>query len=296
MSKRWAGRPFAERVETLPRLGLGVSTEFGAFGDGTGLDVIALHERHPNWAAFLEVGVDLARGLDPVALAWSDRAWPTTYHFLDLNLESDASLEEAWLVGAAEHCETLSARWLCGDAGLWYLGRRDRGHGTLMPPILCEESAQRMAAQVRSLREVTGLEVLPENPPAHLYLGDLDLLDYFARVAEAADSGLLLDVAHLAIYQRTRGRAPTDGLDSFPLDRVVEIHVAGGSVFRHDGKTFVDDDHSPEPLPDTWEILGAVLPRTPFLRALVYECERNPLDAVAANFARLEQLTTGRFA
>ena len=53
-----------------------------------------------------------------------------------------------------------------------------------MPPILTAESADVIARNVRALRLASGLEVLPENPPAHLYLGDLHLLDYFARVAE----------------------------------------------------------------------------------------------------------------
>jgi uncharacterized protein (UPF0276 family) len=157
-----------------------------------------------------------------------------------------------------------------------------------MPPVLCTESADELAENVRRMREATGYEVLPENPPAHVYLGDLHLLDYFARVAEQGDCGLLLDVAHLAIYQRATGRAPTDGLDGFPLERVVEIHVAGGSEFAHEGRTFVDDDHSPAPLADTWRILEAVRPRASNLRALVFECERNRVDEVLPVFERLK--------
>jgi uncharacterized protein (UPF0276 family) len=157
----------------------------------------------------------------------------------------------------------------------------------LLPPILCADSAREMADNVRRLREASGFEVLPENPPAHVYLGDLHLLDYFARVADGADSGLLLDVAHLAIYQRACGHAPTAGLDGYPLDRVVEVHVAGASEFAHGGRRFVDDDHGPAPLADTWAILAAVLPRASNLRALVYECERNAAAQVEPTFGRL---------
>ena len=286
-------RAFEERCEALPWMGLGVSTEFGAADHPAALDLLALRESHPSWAGFLEVGLDLERGLDPVCETWCARAWPTTYHFLDLNLEARGAVDPRWLAAAAVHLQTLGARWLCGDAGLWHIGPRDRGHGTLMPPILTEESAQQMGDRVRRLRNATGLEVLPENPPSHVYLGDLDLLSYFARVAQLADSGLLLDVAHLAIYQRRMGRTPTAGLSDFPLERVVEIHIAGGTPFVCEGERFVDDDHSPEPLPDTWEILHYVLPRVPRLRALVYECERNAYDEVAGNFARLAELLAG---
>ena len=102
--------------------------------------------------------------------------------------------------------------------------------------------------------EATGFEVLPENPPGQAYLGDLHLLDFYGRVAARADTGLLLDCAHLAIYQRLRGLAPTTGLDGYPLDRVVELHVAGGSERRHGEFAWVDDDHTPEVLGYTMEL------------------------------------------
>jgi uncharacterized protein (UPF0276 family) len=283
-------RPFAERAASLPWLGLGVSTEFGAAAAPDALDVARLRREQPAWAGFLEIGADLERGIDARARAWVEAGWPTTYHFLDLNLEEGEDLEPGWVAETAAAARAIGAAWLCGDAGLWHLGPRDRGHGVLLPPILCAASARELAANVRRLREASGFEVLPENPPAQLYLGDLHLLDYFARVADAADSGLLLDVAHLAIYQRATGRAPLDGLDGFPLERVVELHVAGGTEFVHEGRVFVDDDHAPAPLPEVWTILERVLPRATRLRALVYECERNPRAAVEPVFARLAEL------
>ena len=233
------------------------------------------------------MGVDLERGVDAAARAWVRSGAPTTYHFLDLNLEESDDLEPGWIVAARDLARELGAAWLCGDAGLWHVGPRDRGHGVLLPPVLSDESARALARNVRHLREASGLEVLPENPPAHVYAGPLHILDYFGRVAERADAGLLLDVAHLAIYQRATGRAPLDGLDGFPLDRVVEVHVAGGTAFEHGGRRFVDDDHAPEPLADTWQILEAVLPRARNLRAVVYECERNQRAQVLPNFERL---------
>jgi uncharacterized protein (UPF0276 family) len=277
--------PFAARAAALPRLGLGVSTEFGA--SATGLDPLALRRARPELCEFLEIGVDLERGVDATAQAWSAAGWPTTYHLLDGNLEERESLSAEWIAAVSALARELGAAWLCGDAGLWHLGRRDRGHGLLAPPVLCADSAREMAENVRRLREATGFEVLPENPPAHVYLGDLHLLDYFARVAADADSGLLLDVAHLAIYQRATGRTPLDGLDGYPLERVVEIHVAGASEFRHAGRIFVDDDHAPTPLGDTWRIFDAVLPKAPNLRAVVFECERNRADEVVPTFERL---------
>jgi len=239
---------------------------------------------------FLELGVDLERGLDADARGWVEEGLPVTFHFLDVNLEESEDLDAPWLERVAALARNVGTAWLCGDAGLWHVGPRDRGHGTLLPPILTTDSAREMATNVHRLREGTGFEVLPENPPAHVYVGPLHLLDYFARVADEADCGLLLDVAHLAIFQRATGHAPLDALDGFPLERVVEIHVAGATEFEHAGRRFVDDDHSPAPLRDTWKILEHVLPRTKALRALVFECERNRAADVTPVFEHLRGL------
>ena len=280
---------FESRVASLPTLGLGVSTEFGARRHG-GLDPGELRARFPHFGGFLEVGADLERGVDEDTRAWVRAGGATTYHFLDVNLEEAEDLGEAWIRGTRELATEIGAAWLCGDAGLWHVGPRDRGHGVLMPPVLVPESADAMGANISRLREETGFEVLPENPPAHVFLGPMHLLEYYARVAERADSGLLLDVAHLAVFQRVRGHEPLDGLGDFPLERVVEMHVAGGRPFEVDGERFVEDDHGVDVLDATWEILEHVLPNAVNLRALCFECERNPIERVLPVFERLAGL------
>lgn len=280
-------RDFLQRVQDLPRLGLGVSTEYGAFGHADTLDPVQLLEHDPRFAGFVEIGVEVARGLDPPTLAWLARGGSTTFHFLDVNLDEPDDFDPVWLDRLRRLVAQVRPAWLCGDAGLWHFGRRERGHMLLLPPILGDDAATAMAQGIVRLREETAHEVLPENPPGSVYLGDLHLLEYFARVCERADTGMLLDVAHLAIYQRALGHEPLDGLADFPLERVVEVHVAGGIERSHDGMVWIEDAHAPVVLDDTWRILESLLPRLPNLRAVVFECERNRLDAVAPTFGRI---------
>lgn len=160
----------------------------------------------------------------------------------------------------------------------------------LMPPILCRESALETAESIQQIEAETGLACIPENPPSVIYLGDLHMLDYFALVADRADCGVLLDCAHLAIFQQTRNLPPLTGLDNFPLDHIVEMHVAGGGYADIDGYKYIEDNHSPEPLAETWEILEYVLPRAKNLKAIVFECERNAPEECLEVFARLNTL------
>ena len=270
---------FVDRSKSLPELGLGVSTEYGA-GDAPGaLDLRALRRQAPQFGRFLEVGVEVAKGLDLQAQRWASAGLPTTYHFLDINFDEPEDFSEEWIEGVRRLAAVLKPAWMCGDAGLWHFGPRDRAHMLLLPPILTDESATEMADGIIALREAVGLEILPENPPGSVFIGDLSLLEFFRRVLERADTGILLDCAHLAMFQRLHGLSPTDGLDDFPLDRIVEIHIAGGSIHRSGDFAWVEDDHSTSVLPETWAIFRHVIERAENLKAVVIECERNPLPA-----------------
>src|SRR5688572_12452501 len=124
---------FARRVAALPRLGIGVSTEYGAAASPGALDVSRLAKERPQWAAFLEIGVEAHKGLDDASRAWVAARKPCTYHFLDVNLDDERDLDDAWLSQVRTLLDETQAAWVCGDAGLWHFGERDRQHMLLMP-------------------------------------------------------------------------------------------------------------------------------------------------------------------
>ena len=281
---------FLDRVRQLPWLGLGVSTEYGAGDQPGALNLLALRRQFPQFAGFLEVGVETSKGLDTHAQGWAATGGRTTYHFLDLNLDEAEDFDEHWLGELRGILAELQPAWICGDAGLWHAGNRDRGQLLLLPPVLTDASATAFAEGIVRLRVATGLEVLPENPPGVAFVGDLSLLEFYARVCERADTGMLLDCAHLAIYQAATGRSALDGLADFPMERVVEIHVAGAVQRRQGGYSWLEDEHGINVLPETWRIAETVLQSAPNVRAAVFECERNLLPAVLPGFSRLEKL------
>jgi uncharacterized protein (UPF0276 family) len=281
---------FVQRVSRLPVLGLGISTEYGAVTTPGAIDIPAFRAAYPAFAAFLEVGVETVKGLDDTADWWVQHGLPTTYHFLDLNLDEAEDFDAPWLDAVSRLTARMQPAWLCGDAGLWHFGRRERGHMLLLPPILSPEAARHYAAGIVRLRDHTGYEVFPENPPGQFYIGPWHILAFYAEVVERADTGFLLDCAHLAMYQQLMGHAPCTGLTEFPLERIVEIHVAGSTPREYQGYAYWDDDHTPQVLDPTWEIAAWVIPRAPNLKAVVFECERNTLVQVLPVFQRLAGL------
>ena len=80
----------------------------------------------------------MAKGLDADTERWVASGAPSTYHFLDLNLDEPEDFDALWLEELHALAAELRPAWLCGDAGLWHFGPRDRAHMLLLPPVLTD--------------------------------------------------------------------------------------------------------------------------------------------------------------
>ena len=66
--------------------------------------------------------------------------------------------------------------------------------------------------------------------------------EFLAEILEAADCGLLLDVNNIFVSSVNHGFDPTVYLDAIPVDRVVQIHLAGHSI-KDEGFRLDTHDH-----------------------------------------------------
>ena len=160
---------FAERVKQLPRLGVGLSGEFNVAAKG--MDVNWVQANYPGLVHFYEYGGDLDRGLDEGVRRWAANGGPATYHFLDINLEEKIDLDARWVAETKRLAGEINASWLCGDAGRWHYAQRERGHGVLLPPILCRESAIETAESIALREKAQELRRLAPEPAAALHEG-----------------------------------------------------------------------------------------------------------------------------
>ena len=91
--------------------------------------------------------------------------------------------------------------------------------------------------------------------------------DFVAEVAEAADCGILLDL-HNVLCNARNGRQSLEAFcDAIPLDRVWEIHLAGGVSERG----FWLDAHSGLVEPVLMDLVADLVPRLPALGAIIFE-------------------------
>lgn len=141
--------------------------------------------------------------------------------------------------------------------------------GFFLPPRQTDAGVARAATAVTMLRGALEAPLLIETGTNYLRPRPDELTDgaFVAKVAEAADCGILLDL-HNAWANERNGRQPVrDFVASLPAERVVEIHVAGG--FELDG--FWLDAHSGSVPVPVCDLLAELLPTLPAVAALVFE-------------------------
>lgn len=144
--------------------------------------------------------------------------------------------------------------------------------GVPLPLPLTQEAVDLVAPRAARLTEMFGVPFLLENG-AH-YLGDLpadaeigDEAGFHRAVAMQGNCGILLDLHNLHCNALNNGVNACALLDRFGLERVGEIHLAGGCWA--DG--FWTDAHCglvPEPV---WDMLNRVLPLCPNVGGLLFE-------------------------
>jgi uncharacterized protein len=114
---------------------------------------------------------------------------------------------------------------------------------------------------------------------------------FAAAVTTEANCGIVLDLHNLWTNGRNGRQSIGEFIDELPLDRVWEVHLAGGS----ERSGFWLDSHSsliPEPL---WDICTVVIPRLPNLAAVIFELFESWLpivgtDAILKQLERMHEL------
>jgi uncharacterized protein (UPF0276 family) len=152
--------------------------------------------------------------------------------------------------------------------------------GFLLPPPQTRAAVRVAAARLCALREAVDRPVAFETGTNYFaHDGRDELADgaFFAAVAEAAGCGILLDLHNLWANERN-GRASLECVvAALPLDRVWELHVAGGHVHRG----VYLDAHRGLVDPELMAIAARIVPRLPALRAIVLEAIPDSLTDVS---------------
>lgn len=180
---------------------------------------------------------------------------------------------ELWLERLRDDQSVFRFPWLSEHLG-WT--RASELHATLPLPLpYTAETVGVVAQRMRLLASVTPV-VAFENNVSYFALGDPSAEPAFLNeICRAADCAMLLDLHNVHTQCRNFAADPADYVDRLDLDRVVQIHLSGGSESDPEwfpsGRVYRLDSHDgpvPEPV---WALFERVLPRCRNLRGVVVE-------------------------
>lgn len=165
--------------------------------------------------------------------------------------------------------------------------------GLFLPPCPNDTGVARSIDAIREYQRRLDVPFSVETGVNYLqpYAGELPDSIFTARVANGADCGILLDLHNLWCNELNGRERVVDALDRLPLDRVTEVHLAGG--LQRD--THYLDAHSALTPSALLELTEAVLPRLANVRAVVFEIMptflwRVGMDPLVDHLAELQQL------
>lgn len=208
-------------------------------------------------------------------------------HGIEMSIGTEGPLDLTYLDDLAQLVARAGAPW-CSDH-LSFTRAGGVSIGQLTPLMRTRDLADDIAGKARQVQEQVGTPFLLENITYHLdFPAELSEAEFITRVIEKAGCGLLLDLTNVFVNATNHGYDPIEFLNSIPLERVVQMHLAGG--YWSEG-TLLDSHSAPVPA-EVWELLEYVSDRTPALRCVILERDQefpDDFDELTADLRRARE-------
>lgn len=283
-------------IEQLPTLGIGASLSLSSKPDPVAL------VNSTGGPSFVEYAglVDLDAVIDEVERVRATGA-PVLFHPSYINFCGSFVNSSRWLEETARHIKAVNSPWFAQDCAycFWQEGSGYSSQlGYFIPPIFNQASLDMAIKRVKEVQAVMSVPVAIEPPPVTFVAGTIPLFKFFGDLARATDCAILLDMGHLVSYEMASGKKVRDALDQLPCDRVVEVHVAGGRLQKcangsTRGSVYIDA-HECMILEETWQMLDAMLPKLPNIKAVCYECEGVDKNTVLTILKKIRQIVKSK--
>lgn len=317
-----ADQEFYRRLARIPTHGLGLSVD--VYSPNL-FDVLAeLNAREIDYG-YLEIFKASRSALIEVRRRLPETHLP--YHAEGIWLTQpdwDCRQGQREISEVASHLATLGSFWINHECATKQMA--GLSFGTYLPPLFTTASAWLTASHAiqfqRALMDsgqfATGQEplLLLEIPPlTYFAFGDLPVTQFFQSIADQASCGFVLDLGHVWTYYRYSNAWRygsldaffAEFLDTFPLHRVVQIHLAGLAVHESEGAVCSKNPTCPEPrwldahhapIPEVlWSMLGQVLahPQLHAVKGVALEVDTKSIELIVRELGYAHSRFDDRF-
>lgn len=263
----------------LPDLGIGIGLRTTHYAE------ILEGQASVAWFEVLSENYMQTRGRPLAILDQIAERHAVAMHGVSMSIGSTDPLDHDYLRELKALRDRIGAKWVSDH--LCWTGSHGRNTHDLLPMPFHEEALRHVVRRVREVQDVLEAPLVLENVSSYASFSGSTMTEweFLAALLEEADCGMLLDVNNVHVSATNHGFDPLTFLRAIPMDRVVQIHVAG----HFDAGTHLVDTHT-GPVPDpVWRLLGeawALGVRAPVL--LEWDADIPPLAEVEADALRAE--------
>lgn len=236
----------------IPNLGIGLGLRIPHYQD--------IFEKKPNvdWFEIISENfmVDAGKPLDTLERIL-DR-YPVVQHGVNLAIGSPDPLDFDYLKKLKLLTKKTKTPWL-SDHLCW--GRLPGAHyHDLLPLPYTKEVINYVSERARIVQDFLEIPFALENLSSYVSYCDDEMpeWEFYSEIVEKADIFMMLDVNNIYVSSRNHGFNPKDYYANIPLDRVLQIHLAGHT----DHGDYVLDTHDDYVRDEVWAIYADVYPKT----------------------------------
>lgn len=149
-------------------------------------------------------------------------------------------------------CDILKSQYYSDHLCITKIPGLSTGH--LTPLWYTQKNLKIVIDNVRFVQDYLQLPLVLENISYHFTLPNAELTfsEFVSFLVEETGCGILLDLANVTVNTHNHGYDPFVFIENIPIDKVVQVHLAGG-VIKKDG--YLVDSHNREVSEKTWLLL-----------------------------------------
>ena len=236
----------------LPKLGLGLGLR------GVHFDHIEQSWPDVGWFEAISENFMDSHGRARRFLHQVAERYPVVLHGVSMSIGSTDPLDLDYLSRLKTLASETAPAWISDH--LCWTGVMQHNSHDLLPVPLNQDSLKHIAARVHKVQEVLGRPLVLENPSTYVEFRDttMDEPDFLRELGQLTGCGFLLDVNNVYVTCFNSDRDPMAYLDRFPMERVVQMHLAGHT----DCGTHLIDTHDQPVRPEVWALYAIAFQRT----------------------------------
>lgn len=198
--------------------------------------------------------------------------YPLTSHNISYSLGSAGIFDEAYLQKMKAWHERYGFKWHSDHLSFVKVHndqQEEHNAGLAVPVPYDYEVLDMIGARISMIKRAIDTPFIVENNVYFIDLPNQELTEtaFLNELSHRTSCGLLLDIHNVHTNAVNHHFSAREFIEQLELDKVVEIHIAGGNEL---GSMYTDSHAGPCP-PEVWQLLDYTLPLVPNLCGITFE-------------------------